>query len=392
MWNTYDDGRAGVEDRSDVRRGRRGNRAMTQTLDGERREVRHRRPRARRAHFLWAGIVSIPLAAAAVCVIVFGYSFGARSAIDADVVTTQRGFALPTWRGDGYDGPEVEENLREVIEMGATWVELTATWEQERRTSSNVFRTPRTVSDAGLERAIKLAHERGLKVFLKPHVDLPNPGQDSRRNIRPEDPETWFAAYTAFISHYAAMAERLRVEQFAVGTELSSVIYDRPAWLRVIGAVRAQYHGTVVYAAGSDYARVPIWDAVDMIGVDAYWTLSKASTTDVQALQAAWKPIRDKLAALSAKYDRKILFTEAGYTSQKGTTTDPSNWRISKTPDQTEQAAAYQALLATFSDQSWWAGVYWWVWSALPHTVAEPLDFSPRGKTAEWVIRAWWAT
>jgi hypothetical protein len=95
---------------------------------------------------------------------------------------------------------------------------------------------------------------------------------------------------------------------------------------------------------------------------------------------------------LSAQYGRKILFTEAGFTSQQGTTTDPSNWMISKTPNEAEQAAAYQALLATFSDQPWWAGVYWWVWAVLPGSEAAPLDFSPRGKAAEWVIRRWWAT
>jgi hypothetical protein len=367
---------------------------MTFTSYSVRSEVREGRHGTRRSRFvwvrfLWVGLMSILLAAA----VVFGYSLGTRTAVvDADVNMTQRGFALPTWQGGGYDGPQVEQNFREVKEVGATWVQLTPMWSQETRNSSKIARTPRTVSDSGLERAITLAHQQGLKVFLKPHVDLPNPGQDSRNNIRPDNREAWFASYTAFIGHYAAMAERLGAEQFAVATELSSLTDDQAAWLQVIRTVRAQYHGTVLYAAGPDYARVPFWDAVDMIGIDAYWPLSKASTSDVQVLQQSWKSIRDELAALSAKYDRKILFTEAGYTSQEGTTTDPSNWRISTTPNQTEQAAAYQALLATFSDQPWWAGVYWWVWNALPDTAAESRDFSPRGKDAEWVIRGRWAT
>jgi hypothetical protein len=323
---------------------------------------------------------------------VLGYLLGARTAVvDAGVVTVQRGFALPTWEEGGYDGPSVDQNLREIADVGATWVELTPTWYQENRHTSEITRTPKTVSDAGLERAIALAHRYGLKVFLKPHLDLPIPGQDSRNNIRPDHPGTWFAAYTAFISHYAAIAERLGAEQFAVATELSSTTHDRAAWVQVIRTVRDQYHGTVVYAAGADYARVPFWDAVDVIGIDAYWPLSNVSTTDVHVLQRSWESVRAELAGLAAKHRRKILFTEAGYTSQDGTTTDPSNWRISKTPNQTEQAAAYYALLTTFSDQTWWAGVYWWVWNALPHTEAEPLDFSPRGKAAEWVIRGWWA-
>jgi hypothetical protein len=354
------------------------------------RSVGHCRRRVSRPlPYRWIAVISVLLAGAAVV----GYLLvTGTGTVDADVDTPQRGFALPTGQEGGYDGPDVEQSLREITEVGATWVELTPTWYQQMRNSSEVVRTNRTVNDAGLERAVRLAHQQGLKVFLKPHIDLPNPGQDSRNNINPDDREAWFTSYTAFITHYASMAQRLGVEQFAMGTELSSITNDRAAWLRVIEAVRSQYHGVVVYAAGRDWATVPFWDAVDVIGIDAYLPLSEASTTDVQVLRRSWESALDPLAAMSATYGRKILFTEAGYTSQQGTTTDPSNWMISDIPNEAEQAAAYQALLETFSDRPWWAGVYWWVWAVLPGSEAAPLDFSPRGKAAEWVIRRWWAT
>lgn len=316
----------------------------------------------------------------------------ASSVAHAQGVAYQRGFALPTWQVNGYDGPDVEQSLSEIKALGATWVQFTPTWYQQTRHSDEMFRTPGTVSDAGLERAINLAHQHGLEVFLKPHVDLPVPGQDSRNNIVPNNADVWFAAYTAFITHYAEMAQRLGVGQFAMGTELSSISHDRAAWLRVIDAVRARYDGVLTYAGGRDWATVPFWDAVDVIGVDAYLPLSATPTADVQTLQQGWATVLDEVAALSAKYGRKVVLTEAGYTSQRGTTTDPSNWRISRTPDQAEQAAGYQALLATLSNQPWFGGVYWWVWITPPDTEAEPLDFSPRGKAAEAVIRQWWTT
>lgn len=360
---------------------------MTLTSYPLRTEIDGGRHRLRRPGYGWVGVVSILLVAAAV----LGYSLNAEPPAVAEE-PTQRGFALPTWEEGGYDGPSMEQNLREMAEIGATWVQLTPTWYQANRTTSEITRTPKTVSDAGLERAITLAHQHGLNVFLKPHLDLPVPGQDSRNNIRPADTEAWFASYTAFINHYAAIAERTEVEQFAVGTELSSTTHNEAAWLQVIKTVRTSYHGVVVYAANTaEYTRVPFWDAVDLIGIDGYWTLSNAPTTDVHVLQQSWESVRAELAELAAKHGRKVLFTEAGFTSQEGTTTDPSNWRVSQTQDQTEQAAGYQTLLATFSDQPWWAGVYWWVWNALPDTEAHPLDFSPRLKEAEWVIRGWWA-
>jgi hypothetical protein len=336
---------------------------------------------------IWIAVVSVLVFGVAA----LGFPLGAQTtgAAHADAGTQQRGFALPTWQQGGYDAPNLDQSLREMNEMGATWVELTTSWYQQARNSSEILRGAQTVSDTGLERAITLAHRRGLKVFLKPHVDLPG---DSRNNINPDDREAWFTSYTAFITQYAGMAQRLGVEQFAMGTELSSISDDRPAWLQVIDAVRTQYHGPVVYAAGRDWLSVSFWDAVDVIGIDAYPPLSDVSTTDVLALQRAWESYLDEGVALATKYGHKILFTEAGFTSQQGTTTDPSNWRISKTPNEAEQAAAYEALLATFSDKPWWAGVYWWLWAVPPYSEAEPLDYSPRGKSAESVIRRWWAT
>src|SRR4051812_34035023 len=154
----------------------------------------------------------------------------------------------------GYDGPQFAQSLHEMAEVGATWAKFIPAWGQEARNASAIARTPRTVSDDNLQRAIALAHEHGLKVFLAPFVNLPIPELESSGVIRPDDRGAWFASYTAFISHYAAMAQRLGVEQFAVGSELSSITDDRPAWLQVIREVRARYHGTVLYAADSSEA------------------------------------------------------------------------------------------------------------------------------------------
>ncbi|RZT18510.1 hypothetical protein EV589_2770 [Mycobacterium sp. BK558] len=320
---------------------------------------------------------------------VLATSLGCQPSVAEVPAGQQRGFALPTWEVTGYDGPGLEQSLREIRALGANWVQFTPTWYQQTPTSSDVYRTDRTVSDSGQERAITLAHDLGLKVLLKPHLNVSPQGSN---RIAAQDRPAWFASYTAFITHYATMAQRLGVEQLAIATELASMTDDRPGWLGVIQAVRDQYDGQLTYASSTDWERVPFWDALDLIGLDVYAPLSATPTTDVQALQQAAESFIPRIAALSARYDRKILFTEAGYTSQQGTATDPSSWRISTVPAQAEQAAAYQALLAAASDKPWWAGVFWWVWATPPYTEAEPLDFSPRGKEAEDVIRRWWTS
>jgi hypothetical protein len=341
------------------------------------------RPRPWSPFLVIGRVVVVSLLAAS---IMLGPSPGFGSAV-ADAGGTQRGFAL-IWN-PLYGGPQIAQSLSEMAEVGATWVQFTPAWGQSARNASAIARMSWTVSDDLLERTIALAHTYGLKVFLTPHLYLPD---DSRSTIRPDDHGAWFASYTAFISYYAAMAQRLGVEQFSIGSELASISDDRPGWLQVIQEVRALYHGTVLYAAEPDEAaRVPFWDALDLIGIDAYIPLSEGPTTDVSVLQQSWEPIRAEMAAGSARYGRKILFTEAGYTSQEGTTTAPNDWMLGTPPSESEQAAAYQALLATFSGEPWWEGVYWWVWNALPDDGSDhATNYSPRGKAAERVIRDWW--
>jgi hypothetical protein len=301
----------------------------------------------------------------------------------------QRGFALPTWNTDGYDDPRLAESLRQMANLGAEWVQINPTWYQGAVNANAIERQARTASDAGVERVVSLAHEQGLKVLLKPHVDISD--GEYRGYIRPSDPAGWFAAYRTFIGHYARLATRTGAEQLAVGTELAGVSADRASWLEVIRLVRAEYSGPLVYAANYDeYSQVAFWDAVDLIGVDAYWPLSQQPTVDVSQLERAWRPIRSELAAFSAKAGRRILFTEAGYTSQRGAMTTPYSWTVSQLPAPAEQAAGYQALLTSFSEQAWWAGVFWWAWT-VPSTDEDPaLGYSPHGKAAERVVRRWW--
>jgi hypothetical protein len=309
----------------------------------------------------------------------------------------QHGFALPTYSRDGYGDTQVlQGSLRHMAGVGAEWVQIVPTWFQSSSDADEITRAPagaawQTPDDAGVRKAIALAHERGLKVLLKPHVDLP--GAESRSNIRPRDHATWFTSYTALITHYADLAARTGVEQFAVGTELEGVSGDRDEWLGVIRAVRARYPGPLVYAANYDeYPQVAFWDAVDLIGVDAYWPLSTRPTHDARALQRTWRPIREKLAAFAAERGRRVLFTEAGYASQRGSTTAPYSWTISTTPDQAEQAAGYEALLAGFRNESWWAGVFWWVWDVMPRgSRDDALDYTPQDKAAEKVVLRWWS-
>ena len=129
-----------------------------------------------------------------------------------------------------------------------------------------------------------------------------------------------------------------------------------------------------------------------MIGIDAYWPLTDTATTDPERLVKGWEPIVAELAAFADRQDRKILFTEAGYSSRRGSTAAPYSWTVSRQPGEAEQAAAYEALLSALDGERWWAGVCWSMWDDWPDTgeTARKLAYTPHGKPAEKVLRRWW--
>jgi hypothetical protein len=302
----------------------------------------------------------------------------------------QRGVVLPTWRTDGYEGGLTTQAIGDIARLGATWIQLTPTWRMATATSS-ALDNRWTLTDTALLEAIDRAHRDGLKVLLKPHVD-PQDGTD-RWQIKPADRAAWFASYGQMMTHYATIARQSGIEEFSVGCELASMsgAGDRGAWLTVIKAVKSVFSKPLVYAAKADeYPDVSFWDQLDVIGIDAYFPLSTKPTTDISALEYAWIPIRDKMAAFAIGVGRPILFTEAGYPSLVGAAVEPWNNQYSNTPSQQEQAAAYEALFATFSGQPWWAGTFWWSWWT-DTGIYSPLDLAIGGKLAESVVRKWWA-
>ncbi|MCW2513835.1 MAG: hypothetical protein JWR11_2877 [Mycobacterium sp.] len=309
-------------------------------------------------------------------------------------VAVQRGLVLPTWERNGYSETDTRGALHAIASVGADWVQIVPTWYQSTRSASDIGPTDASVTDDDVRYAVGLARANGLKVLLKPHVDLLDGGD--RTQIDPADRRTWFQSYHGFIDHYASLAQQNSVDEFAVGTELKALSSDRTQWLAVVQDVRGRYHGPLTYAAHhSEYPTVAFWDAVDLVGVDAYWPLSSHPTADVSQLEAAFAPIRDDLAAFAARVGRPILFTEAGFPSQAGSVTAPWDVRLSDQPADDEQASAYEALLATFTGQPWWAGVFWWVWTIQHTSRIDPrseLDHSVEGKPAESVLRQWWSS
>ncbi|HEX5570296.1 MAG TPA: hypothetical protein VFX31_02855, partial [Ktedonobacterales bacterium] len=231
---------------------------------------------------------------------------------------------------------------------------------------------------------------------------------------------------TTDTSHTSAKGDPYGIDRGVPGESFPNCTGRRDCeWRHVIHALRSSeydtfikhqpaqgggYTGKLIYAANSEgassgeglpeFENITWWGAVDIIGVDAYFPLTQMSADlDVGSLQKAWngqlatgpsgeKNITQRLATVSAKYGRSILFTAAGYASSPGSNADPaalagSGATIGQTNpvDGVEQLNDMQALLETYNGLPWWDGVFW--------NGEQPL--TPHIKQQSWASSSAWA-
>ena len=310
----------------------------------------------------------------------------------------KKGVSFTGYWNDSYVGSAPHASLRALRATGANWVMVLVTVYQDDIEATTISRTePNTPIDASLRSIIGYAHHIGLKVMLKPQLDLLNDPTHWRGQIGPDftDAEwtAWFASYDEQIVHYAQLAAATHCEQFSVGCELDSTVGHEAAWRQVIADVRAVYHGRITYAddqiTTAPHA-VAWWDAVDLIGQDAYPTLSTRLHPTVAQLETGWAHYDRLLLRLQRRFDKPVIFTEIGVRSIVGAAQAPWDWQVSGKVDLVGQARWYQAALKSFAARAWLKGLFFWQWYPDP-TVGGRKDgsYTPRGKPAEVVLRSW---
>jgi hypothetical protein len=252
----------------------------------------------------------------------------------------------------------------------------------------------------GICQTMKHAHEKGIKVMLKPQLWTHDQWIGDLNFQNDKEWNAFEKNYTHFILNWAAIADSMEVDMFCIGTEIRHSTEQRPKyWRGLIKAVRKVFKGKLTYAPNwDDYDKVTFWDALDYIGVDAYFPLSVEKTPTVCDLKDAWKPIVETLEAYSKQWDKPILFTEYGYLSLDGCA--GKTWELEKDRHSVEmnqqaQANAIQALLEVFAEEDWWAGGFQWKWYPnLPSTLEEgrhSRDYTPQGKLAEELLQKMFA-
>jgi hypothetical protein len=311
-----------------------------------------------------------------------------------------RGVTHVSWWHDEYGYDEAPASRAQIASTRANWAGVLVTWYMETRDSVEIapvlLKTP---EDAPLVEAIRELHGLGLKVMLKPHVDVLD--GTWRGAIDPSDEAAWFSSYAAFITRYARLAEASGVDMLCVGTELATLSDARHAvaWAELIAGVRSVYKGPLTYAAnavsaGDEFTSVAFWDRLDVAGLDAYTPLTDSDRPGVGDLVRGWSRNRngeDMVAAFrnwQRSHGKPVIFTELGYRSADGTNRAPWDFERPAAYDAGEQADCYEAAFRVWSQQPWMRGIFWWSWPVPPPGPADT-DYSPRNKPAEPILTSW---
>lgn len=248
-------------------------------------------------------------------------------------------------------------------------------------------------TEKGVLQYAKMLQKEHISIMVKPQIWVWQGAFTG--NIAMKTEENWKVlenSYTEFIMTYAIAAEKLKATIFCIGTELEQFVQQRPQyWQQLIKKIKTVYKGKLTYAANWDeYKRVPFWDALDYIGVDAYFPLSNQKTPSLQDLEIGWKPHKTEMMKLQKQIQKQVLFTEYGYRSVDFSGKQP--WDASGVEGAVNLEAQINGLRAIhnqFWKEEWFAGGFIWKWFHAHEKVGGTNNnrFTPQNKPAEKVLK-----
>lgn len=274
----------------------------------------------------------------------------------------------PFSKKSAFEGEDVRKSFDCMLEnTGANFVIFVPTGYQKTPQSEEIsFVSEQNIGDDELISMIRYAHQKGVRVALKPTVNCLNGTWRAHINFFDEDVpcepkwSKWFASYTAFQCHYAKIAEAESCEMFIAGCEMVQTERRETEWRKLISDIRAVYTGTVSYNTDKyQEHRVKWWDAVDVISSSGYYPLDD------------WDNQLDRIEPVVKKFGKPFFFAECGCMATEGSSKVPNDWGLPGGINLQEQADWYQAMFDACKKREWVEGFCLWSWSGKPETVEE---------------------
>jgi hypothetical protein len=324
----------------------------------------------------------------------------AAAATHATAAPAYKGMSYTSFGSNVLSSNASDQSLLNMSLVGTDTVALNFWWFQNSVTSNTMAEDDTRYSStmSSVAHAIDTIHALGMKVLLKPMIDIDD--GTWRAFADPSDKDQWFANYTNFIGTFADMAQSKGVELLSIGCEMNTL--EKPAnnqhWSDLIANMRSRYAGKLTYSANwgalsgniGGYQNVQWWNQLDYVGIDAYFPIASQNNTTLAGLTSAWQSTANTIQnwrTSAGLTNKQLLFTEVGYQSADGSAQSPPGVSGSPPVDLQEQADSYQALLTVMNARPWWDGAFWWSWDTNPYA-GGPNDnnFTPQNKPANQVL------
>ena len=268
------------------------------------------------------------------------------------------------WGTDGF-GTELDDLAR----IGVNWVAIHPYGSIGADGTVGSRRMQDDEAPEWIVRPIREAHARGMSILVIPHLAYwgsPFSWRGAIEFAEPEAHKRFFETYTAWITRIARAAKD--ADGFSIGNETDRLIGCEAEWRAVIAAVRKETKAHLTYASNFDaYERVPFWDALDAIGVQAYFPLSEAPDPTDEELRSAWKREIERMRALSTRLGKPVVCTELGYDLSLDAARRP--WESGRRRrDDPVAARSLQerclrvALTEIAGEKDWLRGAFLWKW------------------------------
>ncbi|AZK46805.1 glycoside hydrolase family 113 [Paenibacillus lentus] len=296
-----------------------------------------------------------------------------------------------TWGFMGVRGTWANDEARNSMEQmtrttAVNWTAIAFSALQATAFSTEIpYWDKPTVTDDEVKWAIRQAKSLGLKVCLKPIVNCADGTWRAHINFFDKDVpcepkwSDWFRSYSAYILHFAKIAEETKCEMFCIGCEMVQTDRRENEWRQLIAEVRKIYTGLITYNCDKyQEDNVVWWDALDIISSSGYYPAND------------WERQLDRIEKVVQTYGKPFFFMEAGCPSRKGSAAIPNDWTLAGAADQEEQVKFYEAMFTACAKRDWVQGFMLWDWPAKLYSREEAATddgYCVYGKRSEAVIK-----
>ena len=141
----------------------------------------------------------------------------------------------------------------------------------------------------------------------------------------------------------------------------------------------------------NNYQQVLFWDELDFIGIQAYFPLTDSESPTEDEIMEGWDKVYGQLIPYAERMNKKIIFTEIGYTTSMIAAKEP--WTYQKSDDSRSrqlQKSCLSIALQKVKEQNEISGMFLWKWFPQTRPFAHREDFNLQRQEVKDLIKKIW--